>query len=295
MLLITGSTGTVGSEIVRQLKAADMGFRALVHRGRGKSEWFAGPNIEIYHGEYDDPASLDAPMQGMDTVFLLCPSDPRQVEREANLVDAAVRAGVQQIVKLSILGASPFSPISTIRNHWESEKYIEATGVPYTFVRPNTFMQNLLRMSQSIASQGKLFASMKHGKISMIDVRDIAAIAIAALTQPGHENSTYEITGPQAISYDDVARTISTAIGRHVEYVNISPEQSREAMLSRGLSESAAEDVLMFQHFYSQGFASMVTPEIFRLTGRDPISFDQFAHDYADIFSGRRAEERMAA
>jgi len=283
MILVSGATGLVGGEVIKQLTKKGIRFRAMAH-DPDKAQLIVGSNIEVVHGDYDNKESLDVAMKGVDHLFLLS----NQVEMENKVVDAAVRARVGHIVKLSVLGASPFSPVSFAHLHWISEKNIENSGIPFTFIRPNYFMQNLFMQAFQIASEGKLYASMGEGRLSLVDVRDVAAVSVAALTEQGHDGRQYELTGHEALSGYEMAQMLSLAIRKPVAYVNISIEDSRKAMLARGMQERRIEALLTAQEYFAKSYLALTTPWVDKIIGRNPISFDRFARDYVDIFSGRR-------
>jgi uncharacterized protein YbjT (DUF2867 family) len=205
------------------------------------------------------------------------------VELQGNVIAAAKRANVRHIVKLSAIGVGPDSPISLARWHWQTEKQVEESGIPFTHLRPHFFMQNLLGYA-TIKEQSALYGSMKDGKISMVDVHDIATVAARVLTEDIHEGKTYEITGPEAISYTEVAEKLSAAIGKKVTYVDVPLEASRKAMLDMGMPEWFANNLTALIAFFSTGGAAFVTNVIADVAKKQPITFDQFARDYAEAF-----------
>ena len=217
MILVTGSTGRVGSDLVRQLSAKGTRVRALA-RDAAKGAALEAPGVEIARGDLGDPASLDAAMQGIERVFLLSSVDQGQAELQGNVVKAAKRAGVRHIVKLGAAGTGLDSPITVARLHTQTEKEIEASGIPYTFLKPALFMQFLMTHAPSIRSDGAFHMPMRDGNVPMIDVRDIAAVAAAVLTTPGHEGKAYTLTGPEALSMSEVAQKLGAAIGKPVKY-----------------------------------------------------------------------------
>lgn len=285
MILVTGATGTVGSQVVRQLQAAQAQFKIFA-RDVQKARMIAGPDVEIVQGEYSDRSALDKALQGIDHLFLLAPSGPGSVETEKGIADAALDAKVSHLVKLSVLGASPLTPIKIDQWHWYSEKYVEKLGIQFTFVRPTFFMQNMLGYAASAAAQGAVYMPMGTAAVSMIDARDIAAVCVASLIQEGHLGKVYEITGPEAITMNDVAKSIGSAIGRDVKYVDVTPDQARGAMLESGMPEWLADDMLTYTQFFREGAGALVTPTAERIKGSSLITFDQFAGDYASAFAG---------
>ena len=283
-ILVTGATGTVGREVLKQLVAKGAAVRAFV-RSVEKGDALKGPNVEIAIGDLDQPDTLDSAMTGIDKVFLLSPGDPRQVELQGNAVRAAQRAGVKYMVKLAALGVAPESPFALARWHAQTEKQIEESGMAYTHLHPHSFMQNFLGMAPMIA-EGNLYAPMKDGRISLVDARDIAAVAAATLTEPGHEGKTYDITGPEALSYADIAEKLSEVIGKKVTYVDISPEVARKNMLDMGFPEWLADDFKVLYEVFSAGYAAEVSPVVAEVANKEPITFGQFAQDYAGVFKG---------
>jgi uncharacterized protein YbjT (DUF2867 family) len=167
--------------------------------------------------------------------------------------------------------------------------HVKEVGLPYTFLRPNTFMQNLLGQATSITTQGKFYGSVRDGKVSMIDARDVASAAATALTTEGMMNQTFELAGPESISFYDAARMLSDALGRLVEYADIPPDVLKQNLLSMGLPEWRAEDYAQFEQLMGEGLGAIMSPDVSRVLGRPPMSFDHFARDYAQAFLQARA------
>lgn len=283
MILVTGSTGTVGSEVVKQLVEKGVRPRALV-RNEEKSRLVSSMGADAAIGDLQDPGSLDKAMEGIDHLFLLSPSGPEQPSKESNAVDAAKRAGVEHIVKLSVIGASPTSDINLVRWHWQSEKYIEESGIGFTHIRPTLFMQNIIWMAQTIISENRIYVAAGDGKASFIDARDIAATAVAALTEAGHMNRVYEITGPEALSHYDVATKLSAALGRRIEYIDTPRDTARQVGQDLGLSGWQLDDSLLYYDYVKSGDLEPVTHWVGRVAGKQPHMFDAFVCDYADVF-----------
>jgi uncharacterized protein YbjT (DUF2867 family) len=260
--------------------------RALLRNPNSAGE-IKGPLVEVAVGDFLNPASLDAALRGVEKAFLIPPTDPRSVEMQVNFIRAAKRAGTRHVVKLSVNGADVNSPVRVARWHAEGEKELEASGIPFTHLRPNAFMQNLLGLAPTIVSQGEFYQPAADGKVSHIDVRDIAAVAAKALTENGHQGKTYVITGPEALSYDDVARKLSTALGRPVKYVNITPEDFKKSLLGWGIPEYMADGLNEFFAAIRAGYLAVVTNTVEEVAKRKPISFDDFVRDFADAFTAR--------
>ena len=282
MILITAPTGTNGREILKQLSAKGVRARAMV-RKRENVQLSRTGNVEFVNGDFDDASSLDAALVGVERAFLLSPSSAQQVAREASFIRAAKRAGVRHVVKFSILGADPDSPSRLIRRHGEAENILEDSGIAFTMLRPHYFMQNLLWYVNDIKSEGVFYSSLPETyRDSHVDARDNAAVAVAALTEPGQEGKVYHITGPEALIYPEVAEILSHAIGKKVRY-DSSPENYAKFLKNLGLN---ADEVLELDACVANGIGdgTAVTSTILKITHRQPIRFAQFANDYLQAF-----------
>jgi uncharacterized protein YbjT (DUF2867 family) len=283
MILITGATGRVGSATVERLSTGGVRVRALV-RSLEKAASIAGPGVEVIRGDLEQVHSLEAALQGVTRALLVSSIDPRQVELQGNFIDAAKRAGPVHIVKISGLGTTLDSPVRSGRWHAQIEAHLEASGLPFTHLRPLFFMQNVLRFAQTIARTGEFVAALGKAKIAMVDVRDIAAVAVAALTIDGHARKAYTITGPEALSYDEVAEKISLATGKPVSYRDVRLADVRQRLLETGMPEWHVEVQLDFHTALREGGASTVTDMVETVTGKPPRSFEQFAREHATLF-----------
>ena len=286
MILVTGSTGTNGTYLIRELSALGAPTRALVRTPEKANIARQEGAEEIAVGDFEAPETLDAALEGVERAFLVAPFIPQQVEWEGNFVEAAGRAGVRHVVKLSVLGAHTESPLRLARPHAWVERQIEASGIPYTFLRPNEYMQNTLSNAPQVATEGRFYAPFADARVAMIDVRDIAAVAARTLTEPGHEGRTYELTGPEAISTRDVAEKLSEAIGKPVDLIEISIDDAWQAMIGAGMSEWYADGLVELFHFFQAGYAAGVANGVAEVTGREPRRFEEFARDHRAAFAG---------
>ena len=274
MILVTGASGTVGSEVVKALGGRSAGVRAG-YRTRPQN---VPAGVESVKLDYERPETIRPALQGVDTLFLLS----NTVDPERKVVDEAKRAGVKRIVKLSVIGAAE-EGFTFARWHRAVEKYIEASGLGWTFLRPNGFMQNVVTyMGETIRSQSAIYSPAGNAAASHVDARDVGAVGARVLTDKGHEGKAYELTGPAALTYGQIAEILSRVLGRTIGYVPISPEQYRQAAVAAGTPEGYANALVDLNRYYLEGKASVVTPAVRQLTGRDPIPFEQFARDYAD-------------
>jgi uncharacterized protein YbjT (DUF2867 family) len=284
MILVTGATGTTGSEIVKQLSALGIYVRALV-RNREKAAKLVGPNVEIVMGDLDKPETLDTALSGVERALLLPANTPQQVEQERNFIEAAKRAGTRHVVKFSVFGANVSSSARIARWHGQTEKLLEESGIPFTHLRPNFFMQNLLWFAPTITAEGVFYLPLKDAKVSLVDIRDIAAVAVKTLTEEGHEGKTYTITGPEALTFEEVAEKLAAATGKKVTYTNVSPQDFKQSLLTWGLPEWYADDLNDLYKEVASGYNLQVTNVVADVAHKQPISFDQFARNHAHVFT----------
>ncbi len=282
MILVAGATGKVGREVVRQLAAAAAPVRALV-RDPARASHIRLPGVAVAVGDLARPETLDAALAGVDRVFVATPADPDQVVLQGNLVAACKRAGVERIVKISVAGG-PDAATQIGRWHWTTEKQIEASGLGFTMIRPVFYMQETLRFAPSVAGRAMFSLPCGTGEVPLIDARDVASAAVAALTGSGHESRIYDLTGPEALSFDAVADAIGQAIGRKVDYVHVPQDFALKQMLADGVPRWLAEDMLVLFASIREGYGGAVTDAVARLTGAPPRTFLHFARDYADAF-----------
>src|SRR5215208_6950129 len=222
MILVTGATGTIGSEVFRRLAAAGERPRALV-RDPQIARARLGNAVEHVVGDLDRPETLEAALAGVDRVFLLTRQTSRQPQQERNVIDAAARSGLRQLVKLSVFRADERSPLRIARQHRDAERALEASGLAYAIVRPVFLMQNLLAMVRGDVIRTAAGA----GRVAMVDARDVAATAVAALTRGGGDGKTYTLTGPQPLSFDEVAEIVSQQTGARVRHQHVAPDDVR--------------------------------------------------------------------
>src|SRR5215216_4593762 len=281
-ILVLGATGTVGSEVVRQLLGTtDVNIKAAA-RSVEEIKNLEGDKVKVVPVDYNKPESLKQALKNVDRLFLLTPDVPNAHELVSNLVNEAKKAEVIHIVKQSIMGADLEADVDTMRLHRQAEKIIEQSGIPFTFLRPNEFMQNFINFhSPSVKGNNAFYIPLEDAKVSLVDVRDIAAIAVESLIdEDKHKNKTYLITGPEALSYHQVAEILSNRIGRKINYVNISDEEARAAMKEIGMSDWLINTVSELSDYFRKGKASEISSAVEEVTGNKPISFSQFANDY---------------
>jgi uncharacterized protein YbjT (DUF2867 family) len=286
MILVTGATGHIGSELVRLLADQGAPARALVH-SPDKAAPIQRLGLETALGDYEQPDTLDVAMKGCDQLFLLSPPTPRQPQQEQHVIDAARRAGVEHVVKQSVPWAGPDAPLVFCRWHGQVEQHLAQSGLAYTLLRPSSFMQNFLMSAQQVADQGVLYGMFGEGRVAFVDARDIAAVAAELLTNPGHQGASYTLTGPEALSAAEVAERLSAATGRQVRSVDLGPDGYRQALAGAGMPGWLVDGVVESNTMLAAGHAATVTNEVARLTGRPPRAFAQFAADHQAAFGGQ--------
>jgi uncharacterized protein YbjT (DUF2867 family) len=287
-VLVTAATGTVGAQVVHTLRARGVAARAFV-RDRHKAMQVLGPDVELAVGDYGDRDSLARAMQGIDRVFLACGNLPEQVTYEKAVIDAASAAAVQRVVKLSGPRASMVSPLVFERWHGAVEQHLLISGLRWVMLRPSTYMSNLLAYADPIARTGTVFAPAGAARISFVDPRDVAAAAAAVLADDGHEGRAYSLTGPAAITFEQVARELSAATGQRITYLDVPDDHARAALLDAQVPEFAADAIIDIFRSQRAGAMARTTDAVRTLTGRDATPFADFARDYAAAFGLRRA------
>jgi uncharacterized protein YbjT (DUF2867 family) len=287
-ILVTGASGNIGSEVVKQLLvvAPAVSIKAAVHSLQNVKKVKDGNRVKVIAIDYNESDTLREALKDVDKLFLLTPDVPNAPDLASNAVSEAKKAGIRHIVKQSVMGADLEADVGTMRLHRQVEEIIEQSGIPFTFLRPNEFMQNFINFhSPSIKGNNAFYIPLEDAKVSLVDVRDIAAVAVKSLIdEDKHKNKTYLITGPEALSYHQVAEVLSNATGKRISYVNISEEEAKAAMKEIGMSDWLINTVSELSDYFRKGKASEVSSAVEEVTGRKPVSFSQFANDYADSF-----------
>jgi uncharacterized protein YbjT (DUF2867 family) len=282
MILVIGATGTVGRELVRQLCAVGQRPRVLT-RNTGRAQSVLGDEVEIVAGDLARPDTLAPALDGITRAFLLTNANPEQITLHRNFITQAKIAGVAHVVRLSAFGVGPDATPRLFQWHWESEQDLTASGMDFTHLRPHFFMQNLYAFMGMIKSEHTLFAPMKDGRIGLVDIRDVAAVALCALTQDGHAGKTYEITGPEALSFADLARALSEVYGHEITYNSVPPNAAREGMTGYGMPDWLADALLELYAEWSDDNSGGITSVIQDVTGIPPRTFATFAKEFTQI------------
>jgi uncharacterized protein YbjT (DUF2867 family) len=283
MILVTGAGGTVGTAVLEELRKLGHKPRAAYH-SRNKAEQAKAAGYEAVVLDFAEPQTLQPALKGIEAVFLLGTGVIGQADQETNVVKAAKTAGVKKLVKLSVLKAAT-EDYKFGKMHRAVEREVEASGLAWTFLRPNSFMQNFITyMGESIRSEGAFYEPAADAKISHIDVRDIARVAALALSTTGHEGKAYELSGPTAFSYHEAAKTLSNVLGKEIQYIAVSDDDARASMVATGIPDIYADYLVDLNRLYRRGGGTVITSTIKDVTGREPIDFEQFARDYREAF-----------
>jgi uncharacterized protein YbjT (DUF2867 family) len=282
MILITGASGNVGREVLNQIAQSGAPIRAAF---QSPSKAAAPAGVETVILDYNEPETLRSALQNVERIFLVAPPVQQLPALERKVVEVIAQSAAVHIVKLSAMGGrDAIFP----RQHSESEDFIASSGVPFTFLRPNGFMQNLVNYSaQTIDTQNAFYGSEGDGRVSYIDIRDVAAVAVKALTGEGHAGKAYTLTGPEALTNSEFARILSDTLGREIRFVNLPPGQYKQALMSAGVPEWSANALIDLQRLYREGKAATVSHDVERILGRKPITAAQFASDYRQSFEMR--------
>ncbi len=293
MILVTGATGLNGGVLVRLLSARGVPVRALVRNPTRATALTSLANVEIVEGDMARPDTLAEPLRGVERAMLISSSDPVMLEVQSNFIEAARKAGVRHVVKLSGIMPEVDSPFRFARMHGEAELKLERSGIAFTHLRAGEFMHSYFRQVPAIVARGTFFLPMEDARIASIDVRDIAEVAAKALTEPGHEGKIYPLTGPEALSMAEVAEKLSTATGKPIRYVNVPPDEARNAQLAAGVPPYRADALAELFAERRKGKESRVWPDIEDILGRRATTFDEFATRHAAIFRGEEPAPKV--
>ena len=277
MILLTTPNGKVGSEIAKTLLGQGQPVRLGAHTVQKAQAAF--PQAEVVPFDFADEDKVKAALKGVETFYLASPGDA-QAAPVNRVIDLAKEAGVKRIVRLSVLGAehsdNPFHDV---------EKHLEGSGLEYTLLKPLWFMQNYSTLyAESIRTQNTFAEPAGDARTSFIDARDIAAVGVKALTEPGHNTKAYDLTGARAYTRYEVAETLSQATGKTVTYQPLTDEQFQAGMTSAGAPAAYVTLMTGLYEGVRAGQTEAVTDTVEGVTGRPPISLEQFARDYKDVW-----------
>lgn len=281
MILVTGATGTIGSDVVRQLAARGEKIRALT---REPARARVPSGVETAPGHHRDRASVEAAMAGAKAAFLVGVFGPDDAEHDRGLVEAARAAGVRRIVKLSSIGTGDPDLGVFATWHMPGEQAVRDSGLQWTVLRPSSFASNTLTWAAAVREGTPAPNMMGGGRQGVVDPRDVAEIAVAALLDPGHAGRTYTLTGPETLSAHEQAAVLGEVLGRPVPLHDLSPAERREQFLAGGLSETYADSLVAAARFIEDGSNDVVTEDVRQVLGRRARTYREWAEDHKGAF-----------
>ncbi|SDJ95844.1 Uncharacterized conserved protein YbjT, contains NAD(P)-binding and DUF2867 domains [Nonomuraea jiangxiensis] len=289
MILITGANGRPGSATVREFVRHGTPVRALVRSPEKGDDLRALPGVEVVYGDMLWPETLEHALAGVDRVLMISGAGPEMLETQCTFIDAAIKAGVGHIVKFSgkdSVDGFDNEKFRSSRSHEQILRYLVASGMPWTVLRPSQFMHVYFEEVPDIVAHGELRLPLGDTTLAPVDIDDIAKVAYAVLTTPGHEGETYTMTGPEALTMTDAARHISDAIGRSVSYRDVTSEEKQQAWLAAGYPRPRASAFAQLFQERSRLGRSTVDLSTHERFGIEPTTFAEFARRYADVFRG---------
>lgn len=286
--LVIGSTGHTGRETVRLLVRSGVSVRAV---SRDIDAAMALPELagaDLFEGDSALPETLIPAFEGVEKLYYVPPTVEEWATLQSQLIEIARDEGVQHMARISTVGTAPDADSMTLRSHWQGEREMEQSGMAYTHIRSNSFYQNCLFDKDEIARNDLFYSCVGNVRYAKVDTRDLAGVIALSLTQPGHENQAYTLTGPEPLSYHDMASKLSAALGREIRYVDLPNPDYRDYLVSTGLPTWLADEfVAMYGNYEEGSFVTETTETVQGLLGRPPRSFDDFARDYRSFFASK--------
>ncbi|WP_280425653.1 NAD(P)H-binding protein [Nocardia carnea] len=282
MILITGATGTIGSEIVRMLVARGEGVRAVT-RNPETADFHGG--VEFVRGDYSDIQAIADAMDGVDAVFVLSVLGPEGADVDTALVKAASDAGARRIVKLSAIGTGDPALGRVGTWHLPGEQAVRAGGTDWTILRPSSFASNTLSWAPALHAGQSISNLTGSGAQGVVDPRDVSAVAVEALLSPVHAGCVYTLTGPELLTTRDQAAVVAAALGRPVEVADIDEAVARAHMLAAGATPDFADGALAGQAFARAGGNAVLTDDIRQVLGRPPRTYAAWVTDHVAAFT----------
>jgi uncharacterized protein YbjT (DUF2867 family) len=292
MILITGATGKIGRELVRDLTSRHSAFKVMV-RSKEAARDFEAKGIKAVQGDFERPESFTGALAGIKTAFLLTTPRPNNLVLERKFLAACKSKGVQHVVRLSAIGANPWAASALLRSHGRCEAELENSGLDWTILRPTIFMQNLApHIGPTVAKESTLYAPAGDARMPWVDTRDIAEVAGEVLTTHGHEGLVHELTGPEALSYGHVAEHLSRMLGRQITYVDVPEVAANHSMVGMGMSPWLAEGMItLYQMFRANGPTAQVLGTVERITGHAPRTLAAYLKEHEADFKSLQPVE----
>ncbi|MBF5000393.1 NmrA family NAD(P)-binding protein [Nocardia sp. BSTN01] len=283
MILLTGYASLLGAAVVREFAEAAVPVRVLVDHV-DEAAALAANGIQVVLGCMARPDTLVGAFEGVDRVFVLSAVGFDLIDVETGFIQAAVRAGVGYVVKLSNVHCNARSPYRTARMHAEVERMVEDSGLAWTRLRPSQFMQTYFHAIPSLIHNSELESAIGNARMAPVDIDDVAKVVYRLLTTSGHEGKRYTMTGPEALTVDEIAQTLSILYGKPIYLTASSPNRIRTALLNRGVASALADDIHRLVTLRREGSESHVDLSAHAAVGIQPTTFATFAQRNANTF-----------
>ncbi|EYF03328.1 SDR family oxidoreductase [Chondromyces apiculatus] len=284
-VLVTGATGTIGTQVVKSLKGKDVTLRIGL-RDPSKGDAFRADGAEVVAYDYDRPETLEAAFAGVDRVFLMTPFVESALPLVQRAVAAAKAAHVKFILRLSAFGADPHATRALMLDHGQCDSAIKDSGIPWAIVQPQVFQDNTLTSRlPTIKSQNAFYGASKGGRLAVVSSADVGAVAAEILSNPDpHRGQVYMLTGPEALTNTEAAEKLSQVTGRTISYIDLAPEAYHGALTGAGLPPWAADAIVGLDLATARSEASAVTPTVQEILGRPAETFDAFLTRHREQF-----------
>ena len=275
---VTGATGNIGQLVVPALLAGGAEVTAFV-RDSKKAEGLKSQGVTVVNGQYTDAAAVQTAFAGADAILMIAPPNPDAAKQMSALITAAKKSGSPHVVRMSAIKAAADAPTENGKLHHVSDMELKESGLPYTILRPHLFMQNIWMSIPTIQEQNKIYYGMGNGKLGMIDVRDIADVAVKILLNGSHQGETLNPTGPESITFTQVAEAISKFLDEEVSYIPVSYEQVRQSIIELGWGDWAGQVMHDYAKAFTEGWGDFTTDDVEKVTGNKSRSIDQFVSE----------------
>lgn len=280
-ILVTGATGNVGREIANKLSSEGVFFRAGIH-SMNKAQSLENEYTETVHLDYEKPETINNALEGIETMILITPPHYKQVEWAVLMIDKAKEMGVKRVIRLSVIAAAMEPGILLGRWHRTVERYLQASGMDWTIIRPGPFMQNFLGMY--MPKSGAYQLPISNSLVNHIDARDVAKIAVKVIVDANHSCKIYMVTGGEAMNFNEAAEIITDEIQEKISYQDVTKEVASEAMIEAGRPEWLVNVLGELFTAFKMGAVSGKFDTYRELTNEEPRTFEEFVKDNKERF-----------